>query len=86
MRRAGVLMPIFSLPGPFGIGVFGEEAYNFIDRISEMGFRLWQLLPFTSYPNVNEGEIYAALKDYQCLCRKLSFYRSPAASGGRASH
>ena len=40
-------MPIFSLPGPFGIGVFGEEAYNFIDRISEMGFRLWQLLPFT---------------------------------------
>lgn len=45
-------MPIFSLPGPFGIGVFGEEAYNFIDRISEMGFRLWQLLPFTI---VSEG-------------------------------
>lgn len=45
-------MPIFSLPGPFGIGVFGEEAYDFIDRIAEMGFRLWQLLPFTI---VDEG-------------------------------
>lgn len=47
MRSAGVLMPVFSLPGPFGIGVFGQEAYDFIDRIAEMGFRYWQLLPFT---------------------------------------
>ncbi len=47
MRRSGVLMPISALPGPYGIGVFGKEAYTFIDRIAEMGFAYWQLLPFT---------------------------------------
>ena len=29
MRTAGVLMPIFSLPGRYGIGSFGKEAYRF---------------------------------------------------------
>ena len=29
-RGAGVLMPIFSLPSPYGIGTFGRAAYEFI--------------------------------------------------------
>ena len=26
MRASGILMPVFSLPGPFGIGTLGSEA------------------------------------------------------------
>ncbi len=44
-RRAGVLLSISSLPGPFGIGVFGDEAKRFADRIRSMGFSCWQVLP-----------------------------------------
>lgn len=44
-RNAGVLLNISSLPGPFGIGVFGEEAFNFIDFLKELGFTYWQILP-----------------------------------------
>lgn len=45
-RKSGVLLPIFSLPGPYGCGSFSREAKDFIDKISEGGFRLWQVLPF----------------------------------------
>ena len=46
-RRSGVLLHISSLPGPFGIGTFGREAYQFIDFLKEAGFKSWQVLPFT---------------------------------------
>ena len=29
-RRSGVLLPIFSLPGEYGIGTLGKEAYEFV--------------------------------------------------------
>ena len=45
-RGAGVLLNISSLPGPYGIGVFGEEAKDFLQRIAKMGFTYWQVLPF----------------------------------------
>ncbi len=45
-RSAGVLMNISSLPGPYGVGGFGEEARRFADTLSGMGFRFWQVLPF----------------------------------------
>ncbi len=44
-RAAGVLMPIFSLPGKYGIGTLGKEAYKFADFLSESGQRYWQILP-----------------------------------------
>ena len=28
-RGAGILMPISSLPAPYGIGTFGKSAYEF---------------------------------------------------------
>ncbi len=51
MRKAGVLMPIFSLPGKYGIGNFGKEAYRFADKLHEAGQSYWQILPLgpTSY-------------------------------------
>ena len=44
-RAAGVLLHISSLPGKYGIGTFGEEAYRFVDLLSQMKVRYWQILP-----------------------------------------
>ena len=44
-RSAGVLLPMTTLHGPFGIGVLGKEAEEFIDFLSRAGFRAWQVLP-----------------------------------------
>lgn len=47
-RSAGVLMPIFSLPGEYSSGAFGRDAYAFVDFLAEGGFSYWQVLPFTA--------------------------------------
>lgn len=44
-RNAGVLLHITSLNGPFGCGVMGKEAYDFVDKLSGMAFKTWQVLP-----------------------------------------
>ncbi len=50
-RGAGFLMPISSLPSPYGIGTLGKEAYRFADFVKEAGGIYWQVLPIgpTSY-------------------------------------
>lgn len=53
-RGAGVLMHIASLPGPFGIGVFGEEAIDFAKQLKKQGMKYWQVLPF-SYPGMGNS-------------------------------
>ena len=45
MRASGILMHITSLPGPYGIGTLGRQAYAFADFLQESGQKLWQLLP-----------------------------------------
>ena len=45
MRASGILMHISSLPGPYGIGTMGEDAYQFVDFLEAAGQRYWQLLP-----------------------------------------
>lgn len=45
MRASGILMHISSLPGPYGIGTMGEDAYKFVDFLEAAGQRYWQLLP-----------------------------------------
>lgn len=44
-RKCGLLLHISSLNGPEGIGTFGAEAYNFVDKLSEAKQRIWQILP-----------------------------------------
>jgi len=44
-RGSGVLMHISSLPGPFGIGTLGKNAYKFIDFLAKAGQSYWQILP-----------------------------------------
>ncbi|MCI9155935.1 MAG: 4-alpha-glucanotransferase [Lawsonibacter sp.] len=51
VRKAGILMPISSLPSPYGIGTLGAEARKFVDFLAAGGQSRWQVLPLgpTSY-------------------------------------
>ena len=44
-RSSGVLLHPTSLPGRFGIGDLGPEAYAFVDFLRAAGQKLWQVLP-----------------------------------------
>ena len=44
-RSGGVLLHPTSLPGPYGIGDLGPQAYRFVDWLSSTGCKLWQVLP-----------------------------------------
>ncbi len=52
-RESGVLLHITSLPGPYGIGEIGQEAFKFIDILAEMGQSLWQILPISDTGSCN---------------------------------
>ena len=45
MRSSGILLPVASLPGKYGIGAFSKEAYKFIDFLKAAGQKYWQILP-----------------------------------------
>ena len=45
MRTCGILMPVFSLPSPHGIGTFGRAAYDFVDFLKAGAQSYWQILP-----------------------------------------
>ncbi len=44
-RSSGILLHPTCLPGPFGIGDFGSEAFAFVDFLKAAGHKLWQVLP-----------------------------------------
>jgi 4-alpha-glucanotransferase len=44
-RSSGILLHPTSLPGPFGVGDLGPEAYAFADFLRDSGQSLWQVLP-----------------------------------------
>ena len=45
MRASGILLPVTSLPSPYGIGCFSKEAYEFVDQLEKGGEKYWQILP-----------------------------------------
>ncbi len=55
MRASGILLPISSLPGKYGIGSFSKEAYEFVDFLKECrpeiladtAYRTYKLRRFT---------------------------------------
>ena len=69
-RGAGVLMPIFSLPSPYGIGTFGRAAYEFIDQLKRGRQMYWADLLW--------GQPVPVLF---CIRGKSVFYRSGYAEG-----
>jgi 4-alpha-glucanotransferase len=46
-RCSGILLHPTSLPGPFGIGDLGQEAYRFVDWLVTAGQSYWQVLPLS---------------------------------------
>jgi len=52
-RSSGILLHITSLPGDYGIGTMGNEAYEFVDFLESSHQKLWQILPlgYTGYGN-----------------------------------
>jgi 4-alpha-glucanotransferase len=44
-RSSGILLHPTSLPGKFGVGDLGDEAYRFVDFLASSGQSLWQVLP-----------------------------------------
>nr|MCR4946425.1 4-alpha-glucanotransferase [Lachnospiraceae bacterium] len=51
MRSSGILLPVASLPSPYGVGTLGKAAYDFVDFLKTAGQKYWQVLPMgpTSY-------------------------------------
>ena len=58
-RRSGVLLHPTSLPGNWGRGDLGPEAYRFVEFLAAAGQTVWQSLPL--------GPPHADLSPYQCL-------------------
>ena len=44
-RGSGILLHPTSLPGPYGAGDFGADAYKFVDWLASAGQTYWQVLP-----------------------------------------
>ena len=47
MRSSGILMHITSLPGAYGVGTMGKQAFAFVDFLESAGQSCWQILPLT---------------------------------------
>ena len=47
MRSSGILMHITSLPGAYGVGTMGREAFAFVDFLKSAGQSCWQILPLS---------------------------------------
>ncbi|MEN6385245.1 MAG: 4-alpha-glucanotransferase [Phycisphaerales bacterium] len=60
-RASGILMHITSLPGKFGIGDFGPEAFKFADFLQKSRQTYWQILP------LNPPNRYIGWSPYDCL-------------------
>lgn len=82
MRKAGILMPVASLPSPWGVGDFGKYSYEFVDFLAECGVGVWQILPlnplgfgnspYQPYSSMAGDELYIDLEDlrHQRLLRE----------------
>ena len=46
-RASGILLHPTSLPGRFGIGDLGDDAYKFVDFLVSSGQTCWQILPLS---------------------------------------
>ncbi|MDA3880124.1 MAG: 4-alpha-glucanotransferase [Prolixibacteraceae bacterium] len=60
-RNSGILLHVSSLPSAYGIGDFGSEAYGYIDKLSDNGFSVWQILPLgPNEPGFSPYQSYSA--------------------------
>lgn len=76
-KGAGILLHISSLPGRYGIGTMGKEAYRFVDFLKSRNLRYWQVLPLVQtgygdspYQSVYSGSGNPYFIDLEILCEK----------------
>ena len=69
MKEKGILLPIFSLPSKYGIGDFGNEAYEFVDILNENNVTYWEILPINACNRLPYSPLsyYALEEDYISL-------------------
>lgn len=48
MKKAGILLPVFSLPSDEGVGTFGKQTFAFLDLVKASGLSYWQVLPLNA--------------------------------------
>jgi 4-alpha-glucanotransferase len=63
-RSSGLLLHITSLPGKYGIGTLGKEAYEFVDLLHAGGQKYWHLLPFNPVSAKFNYSPYASLSSF----------------------
>ena len=75
-RKAGVLMPVSSLPSDCGIGTLGDGAYAFLDWLHLAGMKVWQVLPLlptgygdSPYQSCASGALNYYFIDFELLCK-----------------
>jgi 4-alpha-glucanotransferase len=81
-RSSGIVMHPTSLPGRFGIGDLGDEAYQFVDFLVSAGQTYWQVLPLS--PTGYGDSPYQALSAFAGNPMLISPER--LASEGHLSH
>ncbi|WP_423818929.1 4-alpha-glucanotransferase [Salinimicrobium sp. TIG7-5_MAKvit] len=59
-RSSGILLHITSLPGRFGIGDLGPEAYKFLDFLKRSGYTYWQILPLNPTDGIYHHSPYSS--------------------------
>lgn len=57
VKRAGVFLPMFAVPGNQGIGDLGQKTIMMIDTIANAGYGIWSMLPLS--PTVHNGPFEA---------------------------
>ena len=90
MRESGILMPISSLPGPYGIGCLGAEAVKFVDFLAQAGQTIWQILPLSPtgsgdspYPSCSAFAGHPHFIDPDAVRAGGLLTQAPPASAGR---
>ncbi|WP_029034831.1 4-alpha-glucanotransferase [Salinimicrobium terrae] len=59
-RSSGILLHITSLPGEFGIGDMGPEAYKFLNFLKRSGQTYWQILPLNPTDGIYQHSPYSS--------------------------
>lgn len=71
-RSSGILLHPTSLPGPYGSGDFGVEAYHFVDWLVKAGQSMWQILPLGGTGPGNSPYMSGSAFAGNCLLIDLS--------------
>lgn len=61
-RASGILLHVTSLPGPYGCGDLGPEAFRFADFLADANQRWWQTLPVN--PADRHGSPYSTFSAF----------------------